>query len=105
MDLLIGLLGAGIGSGIMAIVLAALQRKWKKDDSHDERLDALINAQKVTMVYEVKSAGKQYLNIGEISVDDKEVLHEMYQAYKGLGGNGHLDTIIHEVDRLKVVGE
>lgn len=41
MELLIGVLGAGIGSGIMAIVLAALQRKWKKDDQQDVILDKL----------------------------------------------------------------
>ena len=43
MELLIGVLGAGIGSGIMAIVLAALQRKWKKEDSKNDQLDAVTD--------------------------------------------------------------
>lgn len=105
MDLLIGLLGAGIGSGIMAIVLASLQRKWAKEDKHDSRIDALVNAQKVTMIHEVKHIGKMYIMNGEISIDDKETIREMYDAYKGLGGNGHLDTIMSEINRLKVIGE
>lgn len=41
MDLLIGVLGAGIGSGIMAIILAVLQRKWKKNDQQDAIMDKL----------------------------------------------------------------
>ena len=41
MDLLIGLLGAGIGSGIMAILLAWLQRKWKKEDNSADQLAVL----------------------------------------------------------------
>lgn len=38
---MIGVLGAGIGSGLMAIVMAALQRKWKKDDQQNVILEKL----------------------------------------------------------------
>ena len=41
MDFIIGLLGAGIGSGIMAILHSALQRKWKKNDQQDAILAKL----------------------------------------------------------------
>jgi hypothetical protein len=41
LELLIGILGAGIGSGIMAILNSALQRKWKKDDRKDDQQDAV----------------------------------------------------------------
>lgn len=105
MDLLIGILGAGIGSGVMAIVLAWLQRKWRKEDKHDERMDALIDAQKVLMIDRVKYLGKYYIKHGEITIDDKETLNDMYKAYKALGGNGHLDATMQEVDRLRVVGD
>lgn len=46
MELLIGLLGAGIGSGIMAILQAALQRKWKKADQQDVILAKLDKIEK-----------------------------------------------------------
>lgn len=46
MELLIGVLGAGIGSGVMAILLAALQRKWKKDDQQDIILAKLDKIEK-----------------------------------------------------------
>lgn len=42
MDLLIGILGAGIGSGAMAILNAALQRKWNKADKQDSQQDAVL---------------------------------------------------------------
>ena len=44
-----------------------------------------------------------YIQEGEISLEDKESLTEMYQAYKSLGGNGHLSTIMAEVERLHIV--
>lgn len=105
MEILIGILGAGIGSGAMAIFQAWLQRKWRKEDSKDERIDALVSAQRVLMIDRVKHLGKHYIDMGEINLEDKENLQEMYRAYKGLNGNGHLDTVMREVDKLKVVGD
>lgn len=105
MEILIGVLGAGIGSGFMAILQAWLQRKWRKEDKKDERIDALVSAQRVLMIDRVKHLGKHYIDIGEINLEDKENLQEMYRAYKGLNGNGHLDTVMREVEKLKVVGD
>lgn len=105
MDFVIGLLGAGIGSGLMAIVLAMLNRKWSKEDRKDSRIDALVYAQKVMMVDKVNWLGNQYIKAQKITLSDKETLTEMYKAYKGLGGNGHLDVVMSEVDKLQVVEE
>ena len=105
MDFVIGILGAGIGSGVMAIVLAALQRKWAKADKKDERIDALVNAQKVMMIDRVKWLGNQYIKAKEITLSDKDTLVDMHKAYKALGGNGHLDVVMKEVDKLPVVDE
>lgn len=105
MEFLISLLGAGIGAGLMSIVLAYLQHKWAKQEAHDDRVDALVDAEKVMMIYMVTSLGKEYIRDGQISLNDKDTLKEMHKTYKALGGNGHLDTIMNEVDRLKVVGE
>lgn len=105
MEFVIGILGAGVGSGLMTIILACLNRHWAKKDKRDDRVDALVSAQKVMMIDRVKHLGKNYIKVGEISLDEKETLEEMYDAYKALGGNGHLDATMHEVERLKVVGE
>lgn len=105
MELVIGILGAGIGSGIMAILHAALQRKWAKADKKDARIDALVTAQKVTMIDRVRWLGNQYIREKKITLSDKDTLVDMYKAYKALGGNGHLDVIMREIDKLPVVEE
>lgn len=104
MEILIGVLGAGIGSGIMAIVLACLNRKWAKADKHDEKLDAVVAGLKVLTIDRVRYLGKGYISDKGITLDDKENLEEMYRAYKALGGNGHLETVMGEVERLPVKG-
>ena len=95
-------LSGSVGAGIMAIVLAALQRRWKKKDGKDEAIASLVNAHKVLMIDRVRYLGSRYVRQKEVSLEDKENLHDMYAAYKSLGGNGHLETIMHEVDRLPV---
>ena len=101
--LIIALIGALTGTGVSSIVIVLLQRKWAKQDKHDERVDALVDANKVLMIDKVRSLGKEYIAAGEIHLEDKENLLDMYTAYKRLGGNGHLDTIMNEVNHLKVI--
>lgn len=102
-NLIVALIGALTGSGVSSIVVVLLQRKWAKQDKHDERVDALVDAQKVMMIDKVRYLGKKYISEGEIHIEDKENLKEMYSAYKRLGGNGHLDTVMDEVNHLRVV--
>lgn len=87
-------------SGITAIILALLQRKWKKEDRHNEKQDAIIDGLKVLTVDRVRYLGKSYIDRGYITLWEKENIREMHKVYKALGGNGHLDTVMKEVDKL-----
>lgn len=91
-------------SGVASIVVACLQRHWSKKDKGDARIDALVEAQQVMMVDRVRHLGRGYITDGYITITDKENLTAMYNVYKALGGNGHLETIMSEVDRLEVKG-
>lgn len=102
-NLVIALIGALTGSGVSSIVVVLLQRKWAKQDKQDDRIDALVTATKVQMIDRVRWLGKQYIAAGEIHLEEKEHLIEMYNAYKALGGNGHLETVMSEVKELKVI--
>lgn len=102
-NLAIALITAVTSSGVASIVVACLQHKWAKEEKHDERVDALVDATKVQMIDRVRYLGKQYIADGEIHLEDKENIIEMYNAYKRLGGNGHLETVMSEVRSLKVI--
>lgn len=105
MEFVVAIFSGSVGAGIMSIILAVLQRRWAKKDKKSSQLAALVEAQKVLMIDRVRHLGSVYIRQGEISLEDKENLHQMYAAYKSLGGNGHLDLIMGEVDRLLVKGE
>ncbi len=104
MEPILKIIGIVLGSsGFSAIVVALLNRYWTKKDREDDRLTALVSAQKIMMVDRVRYLGQCYINKGSISLADKETLLEMHKNYKALGGNGHLDTIMDEVERLPIV--
>ena len=105
MEILTALLGAGVGAGLMAIIKDYLNHKWAKKDKEDTRNDALVRAQKITIIDRVMWLGKHYISQDGITLSDKDNLVEMYEAYKDLGGNGHLDTVMNEIKKLKVIGE
>ena len=97
MDGIVQIVVACLGSsGLTAIVLAVLQRKWSCQD----RQDAIVAGLKVLTVDRVRYLGRSYINNRSISLEDKENLQDMYRAYKALGGNGHLETVMAEVERL-----
>lgn len=106
MDYIIYLLGIVFGgSGLSAIIVAILNHRWATKKGTSTKLDALLEAQKVLMIDRVRYLGECYIIRGHITLDEKENLVEMYQAYKNLGGNGHLKTVMEEIDRLPMHGE
>ena len=91
-------------SGVASVVVACLQRHWSKKDREDGRIDALVTAQKVMITDRVMTLGREYIKQGFITLGDKNNIRAMHNAYKGLGGNGDLTTVMDEVDRLEVRG-
>lgn len=99
LTLVLGFLGGG---GVSAIVVACLNRRWQKSDKQASELANVVTAQKLIMLDRVRYLGKNHIKDGYISLEDKETLIEMHKAYKALGGNGHLDTVMEEVEHLPI---
>lgn len=104
MEPILQIILAALGSGgLSAIVVALLNRHWARQDREDDKLTALVAAQKVVMIDRVRYLGQRYINDGGITLADKENLEEMHKAYRALGGNGHLDTVMAEVEELPII--
>ena len=102
--IILALISGVFSGGFATIVVACLQRRWSKKDKEDGRLDAIVAAQKLTMIDHAKEVAKEHIESGHISLEDKEHFMEMYSAYKALGGNGHLEIIKNEIEHLKITG-
>lgn len=104
------ILSGGVGSGIMAIILAALNRKWAKEDKKDEKMEVIIDCLSVLMVDRVRHVGMSYISQNRLTLDEKEEIEEMYSVYDSLRkekqeSKDKLVTIMQEVRRLQVINK
>lgn len=77
------------------------KRKFDKDDGQNKDVMALKNGLKWVLYDRIRYMGQHYINEGEVDFDDRRILNEMHKSYhEGLGGNGDLDTLMSEVNRL-----
>lgn len=87
-------------------------RKAKKEDNAEKnidqrledievKMDAQSDALKYIIYDRIRYLGQTYIADGEIDFDDRRILNDMHKAYHyGLNGNGDLDTLMAEVNKL-----
>lgn len=100
-----GLLG---GSAVAAFINAIAEgirqrrkRKYDKDDGKDKDIMALKVGLKWVLYDRIRFLGQHYIEGGRVDFDDRRILNEMHKSYHdGLGGNGDLDVLMHEVNSL-----
>ena len=121
-DLLKSAFGAGIVAGLFGLIQWRLNRKAHKEDKVAERkvtscaqrgqeihalqqtVNALIVADRTILYDRIKHLAKEHIRNGFISVEDYEDLKRMHHVYHDknlLNGNGFLDALMFEVDRLE----
>lgn len=70
-----------------------IQKELKDSISEtDERIEALMLANKEMLAEKINEKYKYYTNIGGIPADEYDEFVSMHKAYKGLGGNSHGDA-------------
>ena len=87
-----------------AQILSKLNELEDKINGLEERLGGLERAQKITMHERIKRLASKYCEAGKITFDDYEIIKQMHQIYHNdLHGNGFLDAVMEDVDRLPKV--
>ena len=77
------------------------KRKYEKTDGRDKDLEALKAGLKWVLYDRIRFLGQHYISAGQVDFDDRRILNEMHNSYHdGLGGNGDLDNLMGEVNRL-----
>ncbi len=77
------------------------KRKYEKDDGKNKDIQALKVGLKWVIYDRIRFLGQNYISAGRVDFDDRRILNEMHTCYHdGLGGNGDLDNLMGEVNRL-----
>lgn len=94
---IVGALIAQIGEGIRQ----RRKRKYEKADTKQADMDAMKDGLKWVLYDRIKYLGQRYIADGEVDFDDRRILNMMHNSYHdGLGGNGDLDNVMGEVNKL-----
>lgn len=120
LELLKSAFGAGIVAGLFGLWQWRLNRKAQKEDKAADReaisceargkeikqlqetVNALIVADRTILYDRIKHLAKSYIKRGHITVEEYEDLKRMHKVYHDeLNGNGFLDSIMEEVDKLE----
>ncbi len=100
-----GLLGGSVVAAIVNQIGESIRQrrkhKYDTEDTESKDLKEIKTGLKWVMYDRIRHLGQAYLQDGSIDIDDRRILHEMHKSYHdGLGGNGDLDLLMQQVDKL-----
>ena len=74
-------------------------KDWEKD--MEDKVNALVNADKYILFDRIRYLGQKYAADGEVDFDDRRILNQMHDVYHNeLGGNGDLKELMETVNAL-----
>ena len=77
------------------------KRKYDRADGKNKDMMALKTGLKWVIYDRIRFLGQNYISAGRVDFDDRRILNEMHTCYHdGLGGNGDLDNLMHQVNDL-----
>lgn len=120
MELLVTVLGGGVGTalvgGVFTLIQWRLSRRAQQEDAQQEQknreikelhrlVGVLVEADRTILYDRIKHLGKAYIARGWVAVEELEdlnLMHSVYHDQDKLGGNGFLDDLMHRVRSLDV---
>lgn len=90
-EIIIAVAGSTFLSAIVSAIFNHVEKRKEKDDA--------IN---LLLYHDLKTECKEYMTLGSIDSDGLEVLTKMHDTYHKRGGNGYLDKLMSEVNKLPI---
>lgn len=92
--------------GILGGVVVALWRKVSQDHKSQVKKDAAMESALTALMRDrIYQSARFYLDKGEISSAELEVLEGLFSSYTDMGGNGVAKAIMERVRKLKIIVE
>ena len=115
-EIIIALVSGSLGAALVKIIGDSLafrrERKAKKEDNSEKdietrlekietKTDAQSEALKFILYDRIRFVALSYIEEGEVDFDDRRILNDMHRSYHvGLNGNGDLDELMKQVNKL-----
>lgn len=96
-------LGGSAASALISGLFSLLQDRLRRGKRRSDTEQALVDGMQFILLDVIAQRALRYIQAGEAELHDKQLLRRMHQVYHdGLGGNGNLDALMDQVDRLPV---
>lgn len=96
-------LGGSAASAMISGLFSLLQDRLRRGKRRSDTEQALVDGMQFILLDVIAQRALRYIQAGEAELHDKQLLQRMHQVYHdGLGGNGNLDALMEQVDRLPV---
>lgn len=96
---LITVLPALLSAGVLGFVQYLISRRDGKQESESAERKAL----RYLMLYIIQERGKELLQTGECTLEERRALRHWHDVYhNGLGGNGDADDLMRRVEALPI---
>lgn len=104
MSVLIAIAG-GSTLGIIAgklfdLIMYEIKRSDDKTDELGQFEKITTEALQVILLDRIRYVGQNHLSAGSVDFDDRRIFNKMHASYKALNGNGDLDKLMKEVNKL-----
>ena len=100
---------AVLGGSALAALISQIGEYFRERKNHQEK-DQDEESEDIKIIKEalcyllydrIRYLGEKYLENGTVDFDDRRILNNMHQVYHNkLGGNGDLDNLIKNVNKL-----
>lgn len=85
---------------MIGILIGATAILWRQICKIHKEMEAIRGGVRGNLRMQIKQEAKIHLEDGNISIDDRKVLDELFEEYFALNGNGPVKILKGEIDKL-----
>lgn len=87
---------------IFGILSGAIIYLYKKVTDYHKVMNATKKGVQVLLKSKIIEKYMEYRNTGCVSIHDQEIINELYNEYKTLGGNGVVGRLVDDIAEMEV---
>lgn len=106
-EIIIAVISGGVGAAVASGIMGLIQYKVKRKDDKNDASDDIKAALRYIMLFIIRQQAMEFIRDGEISFENRRMLHKWYDLYHSetLHGNGDAAGIMKIIDALPLKTE
>lgn len=82
------------------LIISIICYLYKRISDYTKLINSTKNGVKVLLKGEIIRRYNEYTKKGSMSIFEKEIVMDLYQEYKNLGGNGMISNLVEDIEDI-----